>query len=515
MDQRMRLETLFRDTTSFLINSDVYIIFASGGGGGNHVVKASVWETYSIKKFHFFRSLPLPRSFQAQVGQIHGDGDEVKFFHYYDDLGNKVVRRSDFMGITMVASAKEDNSGWAIVRRVNGKLLLVGGTSAVWYWDLATMFNFSLEIIYGDSIITLRNNSLAGKTLEQLNRGEADLTLMTALVVDFRAKSLTFLQPFYSTLIYVFFSQPSANSIRNIVTAPFNLWLWVTIISTWVVLILTVKLGQWFHASSTHGADGQKDADFAATIGLWAIAANCQKSWNAVPGSWALKLIFICGSLCGVMVFGAYSAAIVSTLAVHSIPVESFVDLINFKFAFTVHNRSEPFQLILKHLIQLWGLKQEVLRVETEAEISHLLEAQKPKAFLSYQDLFYQTAISLGYSEQFVCNVLSKVQVSDFRYKNAMFLKKGSEYTEILNHKVLVIRERGFNFRYIRHYEHGNLFACATDREKTKDLEPLSFYDAFTAFLVVFIGYVVSLVLLLLERLHVLSTLGASRDQGG
>lgn len=166
------------------------------------------------------------------------------------------------------------------------------------------------------------------------------------------------------------------------------------------------------------------------------------------------------------MVFGAYSAAIVSTLAVHSIPVESFVDLINFKFAFTVHNRSEPFQLILKvcrfpncrisakqcmnqflldffyiqHLIQLWGLKQEVLRVETEAEISHLLEAQKPKAFLSYQDLFYQTAISLGYSEQFVCNVLSKVQVSDFRYKNAMFLKKGSEYTEILNHKSVLIK---------------------------------------------------------------------------
>jgi hypothetical protein len=147
-------------------------------------------------------------------------------------------------------------------------------------------------------------------------------------------------------------------------------------------------------------------------------------------------------------------------------------------------------------------LKQEVLTVDTKTEISHLLEPDNPKAFLSYQDLFYQTALNLGYTDRFLCNTISKVKVSDFHYKSAMFLKKGSQYKEIFNHKILMIRERGFNFRYERSYGQDKIMSCITEQERMSDVEPLRFFDIFTAFLVIFIGYLISLVLLIEEHIY-------------
>lgn len=104
----------------------------------------------------------------------------------------------------------------------------------------------------------------------------------------------------------MFFQQPSANSIRNLVTAPFQTHLWITIIGTWAVLITTVKIGSWakqrrgsfhfikncghvegsFNVVQPHGQENgkpvpdeeaEKDVEFAESVGLWAIAANCQK----------------------------------------------------------------------------------------------------------------------------------------------------------------------------------------------------------------------------------------------
>lgn len=86
-------------------------------------------------------------------------------------------------------------------------------------------------------------------------------------------------------------------------------------------------------------------------------------------------------------------------------------------------------------MIDTQSLSQKVLKITTVEEISHLLNANKPMAFLTYSDLFYPTALALNYTEIFICSHISKVQVSPVLYKSGMFLKKGSEYTEILNHK--------------------------------------------------------------------------------
>jgi hypothetical protein len=57
-----------------------------------------------------------------------------------------------------------------------------------------------MDIIIGGAIIELKNSTLSGKTLDQLNSGEADFALVASLVVDFRQRIFSFLQPVSSTM---------------------------------------------------------------------------------------------------------------------------------------------------------------------------------------------------------------------------------------------------------------------------------------------------------------------------
>jgi len=61
-----------------------------------------------------------------------------------------------------------------------------------------------------------------------------------------------------------------------------------------------------------------------------------------------MKIAFISGCICSVVSFNAYSAAIMSSLALQIIPVEKFTDLVNYNFVFTVYWRSEPFLRFLE-----------------------------------------------------------------------------------------------------------------------------------------------------------------------
>lgn len=61
-----------------------------------------------------------------------------------------------------------------------------------------------------------------------------------------------------------------------------------------------------------------------------------------------MRMMFLIGILCGVVCFVGYSGAITSTLTVSTLPVKQFSDLMKFKFLFTVHEWSEPFQIFLQ-----------------------------------------------------------------------------------------------------------------------------------------------------------------------
>lgn len=151
--------------------------------------------------------------------------------------------------------------------------------------------------------------------------------------------------------INCFFTQPAANSIRNIVTAPFHRLVWFSLLGTWITLILIVKMSSFLkryanrdiqqaprrensiitpqkNKAETSSQDGEniskildfgwefgtdypyfrdngeeyneklptqtppndtdEDAAFAAEVGMWAFTANCQKCRFILSNSWGL-----------------------------------------------------------------------------------------------------------------------------------------------------------------------------------------------------------------------------------
>lgn len=166
-------------------------------------------------------------------------------------------------------------------------------------------------------------------------------------------------------------------------------------------------------------------------------------------------------------VYTAYSTFILSTMAVISIPIKSFIDLFHPKnqFIFTVHELSTPFQGLLKGYIKAYDLPQKnVKTVSTETEVSHLFSTDQINvnsrknplslsrstfvdntvtssrtAFLSYADLFYQVTVYQNYSEVFTCNQISYFRLYvGYLTKSSLMVKKGSQFKETLNYMYIL-----------------------------------------------------------------------------
>jgi len=60
--------------------------------------------------------------------------------------------------------------------------------------------------------------------------------------------------------------------------------------------------------------------------------------WDEHPRALSLRLIFICASITGVIVYAGYSAAIVSTLSMKQDLIQSTTALINSRFRFGVRD---------------------------------------------------------------------------------------------------------------------------------------------------------------------------------
>lgn len=80
---------------------------------------------------------------------------------------------------------------------------------------------------------------------------------------------------------YVFFKQPSTNSIQDIVVMAFRKELWITLIGVWAALVISIKvrlvlLSQNNNFFSFYSK--RSDRKFVEESVLWSVAAFCQKS---------------------------------------------------------------------------------------------------------------------------------------------------------------------------------------------------------------------------------------------
>lgn len=89
--------------------------------------------------------------------------------------------------------------------------------------------------------------------------------------------------------------------------------------------------------------------------------------------------------------------------------------------------------ILLQALINLYNLRQAVIQVSTENEITHLFHHSQ--AFLSYPDLFYKTAELQNYTETFICSTVYSFPAGNMQYQSSMAVRKGSQFRETFSVK--------------------------------------------------------------------------------
>ncbi|CAL8122384.1 unnamed protein product [Orchesella dallaii] len=475
---QQRLNSWFQSyKPKFTVDSGIFFFFIVQKGNSTRSktnLYFSVWEVYNLKEIIVIEELHekslVPKQFRAVEDTACGSKNQNVFkweervisYMFLD----RFRRRSDFRGQKISAAVPENtgSSDWITVKKAeNGSALrLQRGFSVNVFRDLQCIMNFREEIVLGSTnqlLVVINETQMP--LLAELNSGKADISLNQASVYAERAKVCSFLQPTYSGIYQAFFQQPSANSIRNIVSAPFTAPLWFTLIATWLFLIGCVH--SWaIVAKRNQIGSCYRDDRFIQEIGMWTIAATCQKSWYLLPRTFVFKIIFCIGSLMAIVCYVAYSATIVSFLTVKAVPVRTFIELIQYDYKFTVHQYSSGTILLLKEMIESFNLPQTIITTDTQNEITHIINAKN--AFLSYPDMFYQTAAEQNYSENFLCSTVNKLPAQNIPYKSSMYVKKGSQYREIFGEKLIVIMERGLNFRYKKDYDTTREVTCVQTR---------------------------------------------------
>ena len=142
--------------------------------------------------------------------------------------------------------------------------------------------------------------------------------------------------------------------MRNIYLAPFTEDVWialvivVAIIITFMMFLSYTKMRLPSQKCNTRGQFGSVDYAFLGDAYIWAIGAMCQKGWPRQPCASSMRIVFLIGSLTGLIVYISYSATIISVLSVEHTPIKEITDLFGYQYSFYAHEYSSTMQEYLK-----------------------------------------------------------------------------------------------------------------------------------------------------------------------
>ncbi|XP_021952460.2 glutamate [NMDA] receptor subunit 1 [Folsomia candida] len=363
---------------------------------------------------------------------------------------------------------------------------------------LGESFNLSIVVSVGTGWLALRNNTLSGMG-QQIISGEADISISASEVLPYRARYIQFLHPTYYTNLWGFFVQPPSSSFRDIFINAFTRDLWLTMLSTWILIVLAMfalsivkRRLQTMH---------ENDSILIQELIIWAAGAICQQGWHVCPESTCMKIIFIFALITGLVSYVAYSAALVSILSVKVMPIRNLDDIVNRGYTIFQDNQTINAMYVIQKLESegvIPCIPQEKRSIRSEVALPKVLSPNEQSAFIGASDFFYPVAKE-KMNDTAICNSISRVPIGGRPIRGGSFIRKGSPFKDFFNHRLLIMYERGIRYRLLETYFRQSAVMCLEKTGSTKD--PLGFNDVYTAFIILILGYCLSLFILVLERI--------------
>ena len=169
------------------------------------------------------------------------------------------------------------------------------------------------------------------------------------------------------------FVQPSRSNFRNIFFTPFEWILWISVFATCVGIFITSAVAETVSANFSEHYSPEVHAERNSY--LWIVAAVCQRSkkfsaqrrvqprnteellfitgFSLTPSLPCVRIPFITGFILALIIYTAYAAEITSVLAITTVPIRSFQDLVDHKYSFYAHEKSTSVQAFVQVRIDI------------------------------------------------------------------------------------------------------------------------------------------------------------------
>ncbi|CAL8122830.1 unnamed protein product [Orchesella dallaii] len=420
----------------------------------------------------------------------------------------KVIRRNDFRSAPITAVAQYAYAGRAGFTSDNSSYTTGYEIDQLQY--LASSFNFTIVPKMGAGWITLTEDKRLTGMGEQLINKEADISISSSEMLVYRAAQLTFLHPTYYATIWGFFKQPDTNSIRDIFINAFTLDLWLTMFATWFLIIVAMcalAIVKW-----KLGTLHENDKIVMQEVFIWAAGAICQQGWHVCPESGCMKIVFIFALITGLVSYVGYSAALVSILSVKVVPIQSLSDLVSYRYTIYQDNQTISTNHIIHDLESsgiISSLPHDQRTLKSDEALKKLMSSKS--AFLGVSDLFYPSVRNHLCTDLKICKQIQKISVSKNRpVQGGMFVRKRSSFSDFFNHRILLMHERGLRYRLLENYFRATGVMCLDLSASEK--EPLGLNDVVTAYVILLLGYLLSLTVFVIEKMCATSLTNNAND---
>ncbi|THK33021.1 glutamate receptor ionotropic, kainate 1-like [Diachasma alloeum] len=351
--------------------------------------------------------------------------------------------------------------------------------------ELREAMNFTVSIIYeeGYGALNLKTGNYTGY-IGRIHRREADLGVAQYFIRKELLHVLSYTSPVLSGYFEFHFRKPDAVNVPwNVYLKVFTGHVWMAILS--LILTSTLLLTLITYRRRSHFVP----LLFENHLIVWDI--YCQQALPAFPDKTPLRIVYISLALSALVTLSAYSASIISQLAVFSYSPfrtpEEFVEDGSYKI---IRLRNTPSH----STVMDYELSDEKLMKKFESLLQlRDLNPRNPQE--AFEQICRERVAFLAFeTAKTAVNNEIPCEITSFKfgpvYHVAMLMPLGSSYMDLINHHIQQFKDNGILRRLKRKYStvpRGNKSALAP--VEIHEIAPILFMLAF-AFLIAFIIFI-------------------------
>ncbi|CAG7820994.1 unnamed protein product [Allacma fusca] len=423
----------------------------------------------------------------------------ILLYEVIEELVAFAKRRSNFHTLKLrgIVQPDPDYVISANVEVINGSVKLVDGLVVNIIRDFQYLLNFRLEVVHGKGwprlIETPSGRKLSG-FVEQLNTDEADLSISAASLFPFLIGDLSPLPPVSFTSSFCFYREPPLVE-RNIFGLPFESCVWYSLGCLWIIIGLS--MGSIALLLDTK----YRNCDSFSELISWVISIVSLRGWRFKTRIPTALIICFTSSMFSFLIYTFYTGAFVATVTAPIVLIKAFQDFERNAFevftnpyypyyGYTFLRNNESKEIMMQNSIMYYTKDSEV--------IPKIQRFEKRLAFAIDAEAFYRIGLRNNVSERDLCG-LSKLKGSSPN-KDSMLLRKGSPLKKILTYQTIVMIERGLIHRHNANYLKEIRLYCSPP--VLENLQPLEFQHCLLAFIIIFVGTVIALVIYFSEYFY-------------